>query len=61
MVWVIGVLALALSGGVALGVYAVALGHRVADIGSEVEKLTRRGDELRTLVDQLQLPSSRRD
>lgn len=61
MVWVIVLLALALGGVVALALYAVSLAHKVADVKAEVDSLMARGDELRTLVGQLELPSGHRD
>lgn len=61
MIWIIVVGSLALAGAIVLAVQAVSLLHKVADVKAEIQMLNRRGDELSTLVGQLQLPSGRRD
>jgi putative Ca2+/H+ antiporter (TMEM165/GDT1 family) len=56
MVWVIVFVGIALAGLVMCICYAVWLGHKAADVWSEVDMLAARATEFADLVGQIQVP-----
>ncbi|WP_203566673.1 hypothetical protein [Aestuariimicrobium ganziense] len=56
MVWVFIFLGIAVGGLIMVISYAVWLAHKAADLGSEIEMLGKRAEELQELLAQLETP-----